>query len=113
MNPKMIEMKERIKLNAEYIKYSKLVNHKHVDAKHIEKFNELQSKLFTEQPSGYMRPNDLYIEYRRLFHIAYSLLKGRTYEQIENKVHEHNKLSKYQWKYINDLVSSICASECL
>lgn len=42
-------------------------------------------------------------EYRRL-HIAYCLLRGRTYEQIEPKVHECNKLTKWDWEKINKIV---------
>ena len=41
--------------------------------------------------------------YRRK-HIIYCLLRGRTYEQIEPKVHECNKLSKYDWEKINKAV---------
>ena len=48
-------------------------------------------------------------------HIAYSLLKGRAYEQIENKVHENNVLSEADWssiKYIQlALVKELSANE--
>ncbi len=41
---------------------------------------------------------------RRIKHIAYCLLRGRTYEQIEQKVHECNVITKYQWKRIHEMV---------
>lgn len=40
----------------------------------------------------------------RKYHIAYGLLRGRTYEQIEQKVHDENKLTKYDWKAIDSLI---------
>lgn len=39
-------------------------------------------------------------EFRRK-HIAYCLLRGRTYEQIESKVHDCNKLKQADWDKIN------------
>ena len=38
----------------------------------------------------------------RQLHIAYSLLKGKTYEQIE-KPSEEKELGASDWSYINDL----------
>lgn len=38
-------------------------------------------------------------DYRR-HHIAYCLLRGRTYEQIEPKVHDQNKISSKDWERI-------------
>ena len=43
------------------------------------------------------------IDYRHK-HIAYCLLRGRTYEQIEQKVHEHNLLKEYHWKKIHEIM---------
>lgn len=41
-----------------------------------------------------------YSETARFKHIAYCMAKGRKYEQIEQKTHEHNKISKYRWESI-------------
>ena len=41
----------------------------------------------------------------RLLHIAYSLLKCKSYQQIENSVREQNQLKDYQWKQIIDIMS--------
>ena len=38
----------------------------------------------------------------RFQHIAYCMARGRSYEQIEQKTHEHNKISKYRWESINN-----------
>jgi len=107
MNQAKIEMKERIKLNAEYRKYSKLVNHKKTNENHIVKYEELKSKLFKVNQYGYVVPIKDYIDNIRLYHIAYSLSKGRTYEQIENKVHDNKVLSKDEWEIINKIKISL------
>ena len=39
----------------------------------------------------------------RLYHIAYCLLRGKLYEQVENKVHDCNKLSAYDWAEIEKI----------
>lgn len=36
----------------------------------------------------------------RLYHIAHCLLRGKTYDQIENKVREENKLKQHDWDEI-------------
>lgn len=37
----------------------------------------------------------------RFLHIAYCMARGRTYEQIEQKTHQHNKISAHRWESIN------------
>ena len=37
----------------------------------------------------------------RFLHIAYCMARGRDYLEIEQKTHEHNKISEYKWKQIN------------
>lgn len=39
----------------------------------------------------------------RLHHIAHCLLRGKTYEQIENKVREENKLKQKDWDAIEKI----------
>lgn len=41
-------------------------------------------------------------QYRR-YHIAHCLLRGKTYEQIENKVREENKLKQHDWNEIEKI----------
>ena len=41
----------------------------------------------------------------RRMHIAYSLLKGKTYPQVENSVKQENKLVDWQWKKIVEIIS--------
>jgi hypothetical protein len=48
----------------------------------------------------YGHPENLGDQFR-LCHIAWSLARGRTYEQIENKVKDENKLSDQAWEKIN------------
>jgi len=42
-------------------------------------------------------------KFLRLHHIAYCLLRGKQYEQIENKVHDRNKLMVSDWDMINKI----------
>ncbi len=42
-----------------------------------------------------------YTDEARYKHIAYCMAKGRTYEQIEQKVHDHNIISDWKWESIN------------
>lgn len=41
----------------------------------------------------------------RFKHIAYCMARGRKYEEIERKTHEHKKISKYQWEKLNSDIS--------
>ena len=103
----MIELKERIKLNAEYRKYNRLAGHKNASDEHKAKFTELREQLFTKSQYGYWSSNANYFSATRLYHIAYSMLKGRTYEQIENKVKPGNELTSYDWKDIDKIKDSV------
>lgn len=108
MNPKMIELKERIKLNAEYIKFHRLAGHKNASAEHIAKDKELGEQLFAKHPKyDFWQPNDKYIHNMRFYHIAYSMLKGRTYEQVENKVKPEHELTSTAWQTINKIKDSV------
>lgn len=40
----------------------------------------------------------------RFKHIAYCMLRGRTYEQIEQKTHEQNILKEHHWIAINRII---------
>lgn len=42
-------------------------------------------------------------QYRHM-HIAYCMLRGRTYEQIEQTTREENVLKKHHWETINKLI---------
>ena len=48
----------------------------------------------------------------RFKHIAYCMARGRSYEQIENKVHEHNIISKYRWEIINKDIEFLSEGFC-
>jgi hypothetical protein len=43
----------------------------------------------------------------RFKHIAYCMARGRTYEQIEQKTHEHNVISDYRWQAINKDIAEL------
>jgi len=87
---KIYEFKQIIKANSEYLKYVRLTRKLNAPASLIKKRNELR-KLTTDP------------DWIRYQHIAYCLLRGKTYEQIEKPRPEH-ALSNSNWKYINQLV---------
>jgi hypothetical protein len=45
------------------------------------------------------------LDYRR-HHIAYCLLRGKLYEQIEQPKHDYTKLSRYDWETIEKIRST-------
>ena len=47
----------------------------------------------------------------RLYHIAYSMLRGKEYEQIERTVKDRNKLTSRQWVDIYKIQSEIKIEE--
>lgn len=100
-------MKKELKVLAENIKTSK------------KEFRSQQSKISKEKMDSWGTPeerdffskhwkldsslNTIKFKFRHM-HIAYCLLKGRTYEQIEPKVREHNEpnwdiIKEYQNEY--------------
>ena len=102
----MLELKERIKINAEFIKYSNLYYSDNASDAVKTRFNELYELIYLPmKPKCTWREvnRDVYIPKIRLWHIAYSMMKGKTYEQIETKVHECNKLTEAQWKFIKEI----------
>jgi hypothetical protein len=42
-----------------------------------------------------------YSDQARYKHIAYCMARGRDYLEIENKVHDCNKISSWRWETIN------------
>lgn len=48
----------------------------------------------------------------RFKHIAYCMARGKSYEQIEQKTHEHNKISDYRWESINKDIAYLREGFC-
>lgn len=88
---KLYQLKQFVKANAEYSKYCRLTakcdHDPSLDAKREEAFHKV---AYGDS---------------RILHIAYSLLKGKSYQQIENSVKEQNQLQEYEWKQIIDIMS--------
>lgn len=64
----------------------------------IERKQELKdiAKRIKERTNRWYEPSDF-----RFKHIAYCMARGRSYKEIENKVHNHNIISDYKWQEIN------------
>jgi len=58
------------------------------------------TKKIREDKRAHGSPS-MYSDSFRYSHIAYCMARGRSYEQIENKVHEHNVISDWRWESIN------------
>jgi len=94
--PSIKEMKQQLKDSANDIKKNKIFWRK----EGTPSLNEIWNKGNVDWPTYYAlrkrlneeRPCDPH-QYRHM-HIAYCLLRGRTYKQIENSVREGNKPSK-------------------
>ena len=97
---KLYQLKQIVNAYAEYSKYArltrKLSHPKEYDEKLIiarVKFNELSKDI----PA-------LKFWDGRLLNIAYTMLKGKKYFQIERSVRKGNELKDYQWKKIIDIM---------
>ena len=93
---KLYQLKQLVKLQSEYAKYNRLTRKAEYPQEFDVKLSELKTKV---QESGFQRV------YCRHSHIAYSLLKGKTYPQIENSVKVGNDLEAWEWEKIADLMT--------
>ena len=108
MNTRFIELKEKIKVNAEYLKYRRLTRKQTYKEEHMEKLSTLTALLFTKSSRGYsVRTSLNCIGDIRYYHIAYSLLKGHKYEQIEARVRPEHELTDVQWALIKEIMEEV------
>lgn len=67
-------------------------------------------KLAEEQKIFKKNKDQSSIAYRkftlRIYHIAYSMLKGRDYKEIESSVKPHKKLQEIEWDEIRSIMKS-------
>ena len=89
---KLYQLKQIVKADAEYSKYCRLTNKLNHDPSLDEKLKEASANVIVVADS-------------RLLHIVYSLLKGKSYQKIENSVREQNQLKEYEWKQIVDMMN--------
>lgn len=90
---------------------------KNAELKEIIKKSAIESRFFKNQrktvnlvgkreiESGYASMKLVEAKKKnRLYNVAYGLILGRTYEQIENKVREGNELTEFDFATINQLI---------
>lgn len=92
MRPKLLELKNRIKADSLYLKYCRLTRKQNPPEVFISA--RIEAKAHTVDP-----------EHIRHAHIAYCLLRGRSYEQIERPRAEH-RLQDFDWKVIHKLIET-------
>ena len=90
---KLYQLKQIVKALAELHKCNRLTNKEKYDPIYDEKeveawkaWNEIKDTEITSDS--------------RLLHIAYTLLKGKTYFQAERSVRKENQLAEWEWKAI-------------
>lgn len=114
MNNKLNQIKSELKVLANQIRSSKN-SFKAEQRKQSKFYYEQGIDFVTKYPEVWYKPEDGKPEWFwlaeadkarysfRLKHIAYCLLRGRKYEQIEPKVDEVHQLSKKDWEYIEGI----------
>lgn len=98
---KLYQLKQIVKANHEWSKYARLTRKAEYPKEYAEKltiartkFNELSKDI------SVLRSWD-----SRLLNIAYTMLKGKKYFQIERSVRKGNELREYEWKKIVDIMA--------
>ncbi len=90
---KLYQLKQIVKALAELNKCYRLTNK--------EKYDPIYDVKEKEASAEWLKVRDSEITSdARLLHIAYSMLKGKTYFQAERSVRQQNKLSDWEWKAI-------------
>ena len=90
---KLYQLKQIIKASAELSKCWRLTNKEKYDP-----IYDVKEKEASEQWNK-VRDSEITSD-SRLLHIAYTMLKGKTYFQAERSVRQQNQLSEWEWKAI-------------
>jgi len=103
---KLYQLKQLVKANAEWSRYARLTAKKKHNPEYDEKLIQAKNNFNTlkEQNLSSLTPSTGLFSDDRLVHIVYSLLKGKSYQQIENSVRQENQLQDYEWKKIIDIM---------
>jgi len=96
---KLYQLKQIVKAKADVSKYYRLTRKIEHSIIFDEKYKSAKLALETLKTKTALPRVDL-----RILHIAYSLLKGKKYSQIERSVKKQNELKEYQWKQIVDIM---------
>ena len=97
---KLYQLKQIVKAYQEYAKYSRLTRKQSSPIEYDKKYKEA-SGVFNDAIK------DTPIRYSgnaRLTSIAYTMLKGKKYSQIEHSVRKENELREYEWKNIVEIM---------
>jgi len=101
-NEKLNKLKDLIKINASLRKYQRLTRKLKHDKLHDETLFEIKQLMKLHKLPKLSSYNI------RLHYIAYGLLRGKEYKQIETNCKQENELSAWDWKLINDIVDKHC-----
>lgn len=90
---KLYQLKQLIKADSEVSKYYRLTRKLSYPDIYDKKLEDAK-KIYYELKDGTTSLDS------RLLHIAYSLLRGKKYFQVERSVRQGNQLSDWEWKAI-------------
>lgn len=96
-NEKLNQLRDLIKINAELRKYKRLTRKLEHDKGYDIKLHSILQYL----QSNKLKQIDI-----RLYYIAYGILRGKQYLQIENHCKNENELSEWDWKKITDIIDA-------
>lgn len=96
---KLNDLRSLIKIQAELRKYLRLTRKLEHDKSYDVKLNEIRNEIYNNIKLQKLSYIDL-----RFYYIAYGLLLGRKYEQIENKCKPEKELDNWKWTSINNII---------
>jgi hypothetical protein len=98
---KLYQLKQIVKAYQEYAKYIRLTGKLEYPEEYDKKYDESAENwrnAIKDTPINFMIDG-------RLLNVAYCLLKGKKYFQIERSVRQGNQLRDYEWKKITDIMN--------
>ena len=94
---KLYQLKQLVKAASEYHKYGRLTAKLEHSPEYDVLLRQSQAKCIE------LNEHKIYMD-NRIIHIAYALLKGKSYQRIETSVRKENQLQEYHWKKIIDIM---------
>jgi len=103
---KLYQLKQIIKKDQEYAKYCRLTRKEKHPKEYDERLKQIRLEFFDlvkDMPKFTRFVSD---DNRRIRNIAYSMLKGKKYFQVERSVRQGNEIADYEWKKIVEIMEA-------
>ena len=96
---KLYQLKQIVKAYQEWSKYARLTRKDKYPKEYDAKYSVAKSK-YDELTKEFPVKLSMWDNTGRLLNVAYSLLNGKKYFQIECSVRKYNQIKDYEWKKI-------------